>query len=115
MKVHPIPFRERLACSVRDLTQALGLGRSTIYENLRNGTLVSIKKRRRRLIDMRSVLQLLDPNMPSQEPEEVGDGPPPQRATDQLDGRKGASPMGRREGKDAQPPRTGKRRPPRKR
>ena len=54
-------------------------GRSTIYEHIRSGErsgeLVSIKRGRRRLIDMRSVLQLMDKNWPPQQPK-GGKGPP---------------------------------------
>jgi excisionase family DNA binding protein len=55
-----IPFAERLTCSVDDASEATGLGRSTLYNMMRDGELEWVKVGARRLLKVRSLLTRLN-------------------------------------------------------
>ena len=55
------PFSERVTCTVSEACAASGLGRTKIYEVLADGRLQSIRVDRRRLIVVKSLLKLLEP------------------------------------------------------
>lgn len=54
-----IPFSERLTCSIAEACDATGLGRTTIYELIGQGLIVTTTVGRRRLIVVRSLRALL--------------------------------------------------------
>lgn len=54
-----IPFAERPTCSVAEAVEASGLGRSTIYDLMRDGQIEWTKVRTRRLVRVPSLLKLL--------------------------------------------------------
>lgn len=58
----------RLAISVAECGEALGLGRTKIYELINSGELESLRVGRRRLIKLASVNALLSPD-PSAQPD----------------------------------------------
>jgi excisionase family DNA binding protein len=57
-----IPFLERVTCTVAEACEATGLGRTKLYALLAEGCLESTTVGRRRLIDVRSLKQLLKPH-----------------------------------------------------
>ena len=57
-----VPFLERVTCTVAEACEATGLGRTKLYALLSEGCLESTTIGRRRLIDVRSLKQLLKPH-----------------------------------------------------
>ena len=55
-----VPFRERLSCTVDDACAVTGLGRTKLYELIGSGQLMTTTVGRRRLIIVRSLLELVD-------------------------------------------------------
>jgi excisionase family DNA binding protein len=55
-----VPFAERLTCTIAEACEALGLGRTKLYELIDEGRLASITIGRRRLVVVRSLLKLLE-------------------------------------------------------
>jgi excisionase family DNA binding protein len=54
-----VPFRERITCTVPEACQAVGLGRSKLYELITEGRLRTMTIGRRRLVDVQSLLTLV--------------------------------------------------------
>jgi excisionase family DNA binding protein len=54
------PFRERLSCTVDEACAVTGLGRTKLYELIGSGQLITTTIGRRRLIIVRSLLELVD-------------------------------------------------------
>ena len=54
-----IPFYQRVTCTVPDACAATGLGKTTIFEKIADGTLESSTVGRRRLISVASLLKLV--------------------------------------------------------
>jgi excisionase family DNA binding protein len=61
-----IPFVERLTCSVDDASEASGLGRSTLYNMMRDGEIEWVKVGARRLLKVQSLLTRLNSAEPCQ-------------------------------------------------
>ncbi|MCK1666496.1 helix-turn-helix domain-containing protein [Bradyrhizobium sp. 153] len=57
-----MPFVERLTCTIDDACEATGLGRTKLYELIGAGHIVTTTIGRRRLVAVRSLLELLDTN-----------------------------------------------------
>jgi len=55
-----VPFRERLFCSVKDAVTASGIGRSSLYKEMRRGALEFRKHGKRTLVSVPSLMKLLD-------------------------------------------------------
>jgi excisionase family DNA binding protein len=55
-----VPFAERLTCTIAEACEAVGLGRTKLYELIDEGRLASITIGRRRLVVVRSLLKLLE-------------------------------------------------------
>jgi hypothetical protein len=55
-----IPFRDRVSCTVDVALQASGLGKTFLYQQISKGRLKSVKVGRRRLVDVKSLLELLE-------------------------------------------------------
>ena len=55
-----MPFRERPTCSIAEACAAAGFGRTKLYELLDEGVVSAIKVGRRRLVQVSSLLALLD-------------------------------------------------------
>ncbi len=55
---------DRYTLSIKDARRALGLGRTTIYKLIGDGTLQTITVGRRRLILTRSIQELCDQSQP---------------------------------------------------
>jgi excisionase family DNA binding protein len=55
-----VPFAERLTCTIAEACEAVGLGRTKLYELIDEGRLDSITIGRRRLVFVRSLLKLLE-------------------------------------------------------
>lgn len=53
-----IPFEQRYSCTVREAEQAIGLGHTKVSELIATGRLESIKVDGRRLVLVRSILEL---------------------------------------------------------
>jgi hypothetical protein len=58
-KRKPIPFRERITCSVADATEATSLSRSRLYELMNDGSIEYRMQGTRRLIVVASLLAAL--------------------------------------------------------
>ncbi|MGL3105055.1 helix-turn-helix domain-containing protein [Bradyrhizobium sp. BR 1432] len=54
-----VPFRERLSCTVDEACTVTGLGRTKLYELIGSGQLVTTTIGRRRLVIVRSLLELV--------------------------------------------------------
>jgi excisionase family DNA binding protein len=54
-----IAFGDRPTCTIRQATEATGLGRSTIYQRIADEQLLTHKVGRRRLIVVKSLLALV--------------------------------------------------------
>lgn len=63
----PIPFAERVTCTVADACKATGLGRTKLYELIGAGQLATTTIGRRRLVLVRSLRQLLRADGPEGE------------------------------------------------
>ncbi|WP_139861677.1 helix-turn-helix domain-containing protein [Bradyrhizobium ivorense] len=57
--VKVVPFRERLSCTVDEACTVTGLGRTKLYELIGSGQLVTTTIGRRRLVIVRSLLELV--------------------------------------------------------
>lgn len=57
----PIPFPERIACTVEDAVEATSLSRSRLYELIAAGTIRTVNVGRRRLVLVRSLMKFVDP------------------------------------------------------
>lgn len=57
-----VPFHERITCTVPEACQAIGLGRSKLYELIAEGQLRTTTIGRRRLVVVRSLLTLVSPD-----------------------------------------------------
>jgi excisionase family DNA binding protein len=55
-----IPFAERLTCTISEACEVTGLGRTKLYELIGDGHLSTITVGRRRLVEVRSLLSLLE-------------------------------------------------------
>ena len=55
-----VPFRERLSCTVDEACVVTGLGRTKLYELIGSGQLITTTIGRRRLVIVRSLLDLVD-------------------------------------------------------
>ncbi|AUC99528.1 hypothetical protein CWS35_11115 [Bradyrhizobium sp. SK17] len=55
-----VPFRERLSCTVDEACIVTGLGRTKLYELIGSGQLKTTTIGRRRLVIVRSLLELVD-------------------------------------------------------
>lgn len=54
-----VPFAERLTCSIADACQAVGFGRTKLYELMDEGHIQTVKIGRRRLVHVQSLLGYL--------------------------------------------------------
>jgi excisionase family DNA binding protein len=57
-----IPFAQKLTCTINEACDATGLGRTKLYELIGDGQLATTTVGRRRLVVVRSLLSLLQPN-----------------------------------------------------
>jgi excisionase family DNA binding protein len=57
-----IPFSQRLSCTIDEACEATSLGRTKLYELIGAGQLATITVGRRRLVIVRGLLSLLEPN-----------------------------------------------------
>ena len=56
----PVPFRERLTCSIPEAVEATSIGRSNLYVAMRAGKLEYVKYGQRRLVRVPSLLKLIE-------------------------------------------------------
>jgi hypothetical protein len=56
----PVPFRNRAAAPINDTIDHTGLTRNTIYRKIAEGRIKSVLVNGRRLLDVPSVLKMLD-------------------------------------------------------
>jgi hypothetical protein len=56
-----MPFADRETCTIKQAMQASGLGHSKIYELIGDKRLASTKLDGRRLVNVKSLLQLIKP------------------------------------------------------
>ena len=59
-----IPFGQRVSCTIYEACRATGLGRTKLYEEIAAGRVLTTTVGRRRLVLVRSLLLLLDPDLP---------------------------------------------------
>jgi excisionase family DNA binding protein len=59
-----IPFAARLSCTIDEACQATGIGRTKLYEEIGAGRIETANVGRRRLIVVRSLIRLIDPESP---------------------------------------------------
>jgi excisionase family DNA binding protein len=57
----PVPFRERLTCTIAEACSATGIGRCTIYQLINDGVIKTKKVRARRMVDVRSLIAAFEP------------------------------------------------------
>jgi excisionase family DNA binding protein len=57
-----IPFAQRFTCTISEACEVTGLGRTKLYELIGDGHLATTTVGRRRLVVVRSLLSLLEPN-----------------------------------------------------
>jgi excisionase family DNA binding protein len=62
-----IAFGDRPTCTIRQATEATGLGRSTIYQRIADEQLLTHKVGRRRLIVVKSLLALVGADVSTQD------------------------------------------------
>jgi len=60
VEAEPIPFAQRLSCTIAEACEVTGLGRTKLYELIGNGHLATTTVGRRRLVLVRSLLSLLE-------------------------------------------------------
>jgi excisionase family DNA binding protein len=60
--VQTAPFTQKLACTINEACEMTGLGRTKLYELIGEGHLATTTVGRRRLVLVRSLLSLLEPN-----------------------------------------------------
>ena len=68
MRTMPIPFNERLACTVLQAEEVTGFSRNRIYELLKDGELEGFKDGKLRFIRIDSLVKLLDGRREVQQP-----------------------------------------------
>ena len=56
-----VPFPDRLSCTIAEACEATGLGRTKVYELIGEGRLETTRIGRRRLVFVRSLRTLLEP------------------------------------------------------
>ena len=56
-----IPFAARLSCTIEEACQATGIGRTKLYEEIGAGRVETMSIGKRRLILVRSLVNLIDP------------------------------------------------------
>ena len=56
---HPIPFAQRPTCTILEACEAIGIGRSKLYELIGDGHLDTTRIGRRRLVRVPSLLRLV--------------------------------------------------------
>jgi excisionase family DNA binding protein len=56
------PFVQKLTCTIHEACEMTGLGRTKLYELIGDGHLATTTVGRRRLVVVRSLLSLLEPN-----------------------------------------------------
>jgi hypothetical protein len=56
----PVPFQQRITCSVSDAEAATGISRSQLYLEMKAGRLEYVKRGTRRLIRVPSLLKLVE-------------------------------------------------------
>lgn len=54
-----VPFAERSTCSITDACQAVGFGRTKLYELMDEGHIQTVKIGRRRVVHVQSLLEYL--------------------------------------------------------
>ena len=59
----PIPFRERISCTIPEACAATGLGRTKMYEEIGAGRVRTCKFGTRTLIVVNSLVALIDPTV----------------------------------------------------
>ena len=64
-----LPFAQRLTCTVAEACEATGLGRTKIYELIRDGRVTTTTIGRRRLVIVQSLLALVGVNV---RPSDIG-------------------------------------------
>jgi excisionase family DNA binding protein len=57
-----VPFPDRLTCTIAEACEASGLGRTKVYELIGGGCLETTRVGRRRLVFVRSLRTLLQPD-----------------------------------------------------
>jgi excisionase family DNA binding protein len=60
-----VPFCERLSCTLDEACVVTGLGRTKLYELIGSGQLITTTIGRRRLVIVRSLLELVDTTIPA--------------------------------------------------
>jgi len=60
MGTQPVPFAEKLTCTINEACEMTGLGRTKLYELIGDGHLATTTVGRRRLVVVRSLLSLLE-------------------------------------------------------
>ncbi len=67
-----IPFAQRVTATVAETKQATGIGHTTLYEMMKDGRIKTTHVGKRRLVLVRSVLSLLDPEATAAPAAEAG-------------------------------------------
>ena len=62
VRPHTVPSAQKLTCTINEACEVTGLGRTKLYELIRDGKLATTTVGRRRLVMVRSLLSLLEPN-----------------------------------------------------
>ena len=62
VRPHTVPFAQRFSCTINEACEVTGLGRTKLYELIGAGHLATTTVGRRRLVVVRSLLSLLEPN-----------------------------------------------------
>jgi excisionase family DNA binding protein len=57
-----IPFAQRLTCTIAEACEVTGLGRTKLYELIGHGRITTTTIGRRRLVQIRSLLSLIEGN-----------------------------------------------------
>ncbi|WP_080507302.1 helix-turn-helix domain-containing protein [Rhodopseudomonas palustris] len=60
----PVPFAQRLSCTIAEACEVTGLGRTKLYELIGDGHLTTTTVGRRRLVLVRSLQSLLERRLP---------------------------------------------------
>jgi excisionase family DNA binding protein len=60
--MNPIPFAQRLSCTVEEACQATGIGRTKLYEEMAAGRVQTTAIGKRRLVLVPSLMTLLSPD-----------------------------------------------------
>lgn len=62
VRAQAIPFAQKLSCTINEACEATGLGRTKLYELIGDGRIATTTVGRRRLVVVRSLLSLLEPD-----------------------------------------------------